>query len=79
MKTKTTIPFAFILLAFCLFSFPGLAKNPDLSNYFINLSEGPEGPGYADVVPEIVVSGNIVHTVWVQKISNSEANLYYRR
>jgi PKD repeat protein len=76
-KTKmrlTTIMFAFVML-----TFHGFSINPFVSNYLINLSEGEEGPGYDDKVPEIVVSGNTVHAAWVQSVATREAYLYYRR
>jgi hypothetical protein len=79
MKTKTRIRFAAILLAFTVITINGFTINPDLSKHLVNLSEGKEGAGYDDKVPEIIVSGNTVHTVWVQSVGNSEVYLYYRR
>lgn len=78
METKTKISFTLFLLCFAIMPFRGFTTNPDLSNYLINLSEGPEGVGLDDRVPEIVVEGNTVHTLWVQYASN-EASLFYRR
>lgn len=77
MKTSS----AFLLIATFLFTLPFnvFSTNPDLSKYLINLSESDNGVGLYDYVPEIAVSGNTVHTLWVQRVSNSEANLYYRR
>ncbi|HSM46273.1 MAG TPA: hypothetical protein VK872_00540, partial [Draconibacterium sp.] len=68
MKTKTRIRFAAILLAFTVITINGFTINPDLSKHLVNLSEGKEGAGYDDKVPEIIVSGNTVHTVWVQSV-----------
>lgn len=79
MKTQTRVRFAAMLLSLTLITINGFTINPDLSKYLVNLSEGKEGPGYDDKVPEIVVSGNTVHTVWVQSVGNSEVYLYYRR
>jgi PKD repeat protein len=78
MKTKTRIALTLIVLLFAIIPLSGFGTNPDLSNYLINLSEGSEGPGFDDRVPEIVVSGNSIHTLWVQYKSDA-ANLYYRR
>ncbi len=79
MKTKTRIPFAFILLAFAMFALNGFSINPDISSYLINLSEGTEGPGYDDWVPEMEISGNTIHVVWTQWVAHGEAHLYYCR
>jgi PKD repeat protein len=79
MKTQTRVRFAAMLLSLTLITINGFTINPDLSKHLINLSEGIEGPGYDDKVPEIIVSGNTVHTVWVQSVANSEVYLYYRR
>jgi Neuraminidase (sialidase) len=79
MKPKTAFCFAAFLLAFLMLTFYGIAINPDFSKFLINLSEGAEGPGYDDKVPEIVVSGNTVHVIWTQSVANQEAYLYYRR
>ncbi len=79
MKPKTGWCFATILLVIFLLPLNGISINPDLSRYLINLSEGAEGPGYDDKVPEIIVSGNTVHVVWTQSVANREAYLYYRR
>lgn len=77
MKTKTFLLSA--LLMFFFSSFSAYSTNPEISNYLINISEGSTGSGNADYVPEIVISGNTIHTVWVQSVGNSEAYLYYRR
>jgi len=66
MITKTRITLALIVLLFSIFPLSGFATNPDLSSYLINLSEGSQGVGLDDRVPEIVVVGTTVHTLWVQ-------------
>ncbi len=72
---------AIILLALAMITLNGFAINPDLSKYLINLSEGTEGVGYNDKVPEMVISGNTIHVVWVQNPPSytSESILMYRR
>jgi PKD repeat protein len=79
MPSKIKFLFVFIFCLSALLPIKGYSVNPDLSNYLINLSEGITGPGYDDKVPEIAVSGNTLHVIWVQSVANSEANLYYRR
>jgi hypothetical protein len=66
----------FILSGLCSYSI-----NPVLSNYLINLSEGAEGPGYNDKVPEMVISGNTVHIIWVHNPPSykGQSTLMYRR
>ena len=68
-----------VLLAFIMFALNGFSINPDVSKYLINLSEGAEGPGYDDKVPEMVISGNTVHVVWTQSVASKEGYLYYCR
>ena len=58
------------------------ARNPDLSSWTQNLSEGPAAgePGEDDFAPEIVVAGTTVHVFWItQNGDNSGHKLFYRR
>jgi PKD repeat protein len=81
MKTKTSCFYALILLAFVFSVLNGFAINHEVSKYLINLSEGEEGPGYNDKVPEMVISGNTIHVVWVQSPPSYEdvPSLFYCR
>lgn len=79
MSTKIKNLYLLVYFIFAIFPFNVFSVNPDLSNYLINLSEGSAGPGYDDKVPEIAVSGNNLHIIWIQSVANNEANLYYRR
>ncbi len=81
MKPKTGFCFAAFLLAFLLLAMNGISINPDLSSFLINLSEGTEGVGYDDKVPEIVISGNTVHVIWTQGPPSyvGESSLFYCR
>ena len=79
MKIKTRIALALVVLLLAIFPLSGFTTNPDLSSYLINLSEGPEGVGLDDRVPEIVVKGTTVHTLWVQYKAGNDAKLFYRR
>ncbi|MFA9392994.1 MAG: LamG-like jellyroll fold domain-containing protein [Prolixibacteraceae bacterium] len=83
--TKPTSVFLRLLLTltatlfFVVSSFLSVATNPPIANKLINLSEGLNAPGLADRVPEIVVVGTTVHTIWIQYEPGKEARLYYKR
>jgi hypothetical protein len=81
MKTKSHCRFAAILFSFAILTLNGFSVNPKVSNYFINLSEGEEGSGYNDRIPEIIASGNTIHVVWVQSPPSWEdvPSLFYCR
>ena len=72
-----------LALGLCFFlSEMATATNPEFSNWITNLSEGAgEAPlGIDDSQPEIAVSGNTVHLLWLNfNINNGLTNLYYRR
>lgn len=58
------------------------ARNPDLSYWMQNLSEGPlpAEPGDFHTTPEIQVVGSTVHTMWISRNADwSGYKLYYRR
>ncbi len=57
------------------------ARNPDLSNWTINLSASDETPGerWDDAYQEIVVVGSTVHVLWWTARYLISDRLYYRR
>lgn len=71
----------YIYVLISLFFFTSMqATNPDLSKWWTNISEGPNDPqiGERDIIPEIFVQDNVIHTSWM--INNStESELIYRR
>jgi hypothetical protein len=81
MKAMFHFKLTTIFLVLVLYSLTGLSFNPEVSNYLINLSEGEEGPGYSDVAPELVISGNTIHVIWVQSPPSYEdvPSFYYCR
>ncbi|NQU85913.1 MAG: PKD domain-containing protein, partial [Mariniphaga sp.] len=69
-----------LYFAFFLFTtLISLGTNPPITNNLTNLSEGIAQAANDDRVPEMVIEGNIIHTVWNVYVSGSEAYLYYRR
>ena len=70
------------LLLLVLFGGLSEARNPDLSSWTQNLSEGvaTTEPGEDDLAPEIVVVGTTVHVMWLtQNADYTGHKLYYRR
>jgi hypothetical protein len=71
-----------MLLLVVLFSGLGEARNPDLSDWTQNLSEGAASsePGEDDFAPEVVVVGTTVHVMWLTQNGDYTGHkLYYRR
>ena len=70
--------FSFLLIV--LFSaIQGFANNPDVSNYLKNLSSSINSGAYDDLMPEMIISGNTIHVLWIEYASSSENNIYYCR
>ena len=71
------------LAALVLLAGNAYARNPDLSNWTINLSGAPgdETPGekWDDAYQEIVVVGSTVHVLWWTARYGISDRLYYRR
>jgi PKD repeat protein len=63
------------------FLFPLSVKgaNPSITNNLVNLSQGLLSAEYEDYVPEMIIEGNIVHTVWTTRVGNNEGYLFYCR
>lgn len=81
MKKSTTSQTRFIeifLLVsfFCTFWLQGKSSNPQVSNYFKNISATVNSANEDDEKPEIIISGNIIHLVWHEVKSNG-GNIYY--
>ena len=77
----TIVAGAMLLLAL-LFASGVEARNPDLSYWTQNLSEGvaETEPGENDFAPEIVVDGTTVHVLWLtQNGDYSGHKIFYRR
>ncbi|MBN1340260.1 MAG: PKD domain-containing protein, partial [Bacteroidales bacterium] len=81
MKSYSKTLSATALFVCMLLSFSSFSVNPDLSGYLINLSEGAEGPGFNDKVPEIAISGTTIHVIWVHNPPSykGQSTLMYRR
>ena len=73
---------ALLLLILFLFAESAEARNPDLSNWTLNLSESsaPSELGELDSCQEIEVAGTTVHTIWITRNADwTGFRLYYRR
>jgi hypothetical protein len=73
-----------IILAFLfLLFFQGLSfgTNPDLTNWWTNISEGINDPQKAvtDEVQELIVDGNNVHVTWIVDDWMQQRELHYRK
>lgn len=72
-----------VLVAFLLCSFSAKAANPVFSPYFKNLSSEVNTANLNDIVPEVAISGNTIHLLWLEYISSSYTEplpkIYYRR
>ncbi|MCX6226624.1 MAG: sialidase family protein, partial [Bacteroidia bacterium] len=68
-----------ILFVLFLFSFEGYSNNPKISNFLTNLSSQVNLEALDDVYPEIVISGNTLHVVWIEYKYGVENSLYYCR
>ena len=68
------------VIALVLLSAQAVAKNADLSRWLKNLSESAmeSEPGIYDSTPEVAVSGDTVHVLWVTG-DFSIQRIYYRR
>jgi len=76
-------PFALVaLLATLLVPAPlSSAKNADLSDHVVNLSESPAAtePGQPDRNPEIIADGNNLHVFWFARHPDGSYKICYRR
>jgi hypothetical protein len=71
-----------VAVAFLVCSFSAKAANPVFSPYFINLSGEVNTANLDDVVPEVVISGNTIHMVWLEynnAYTEPLSKIYYRR
>ena len=71
-----------MLLLIMVLCSPSEARNPDLSDWTRNLSEGVASSelGEDDFAPEIVVVGTTVHVMWLTQNGDYTGHkLYYRR
>jgi hypothetical protein len=71
-----------VLIAFLLCSFSAKAANPVFSPYFKNLSGEVNTANLNDIVPEIAISGNTIHLVWLEyntAYTEPLPKIYYRR
>ncbi len=78
-KMKGQIRIIFSLFAVLFFVNDMFADNPVMSNYMFNMSMGTEYSAQEDYVPEMVIEGNFIHTVWTSYTGGDDAYLYYRR
>ncbi|WP_456458874.1 hypothetical protein, partial [Nitratifractor sp.] len=69
MKTGSRLLAWVALIGLMLLGTQAFGKNADLSRWLKNLSESAlqSAPGDTDSTPEIVVSGNTVHVLWVTR------------
>lgn len=78
MKNFKTVMRSVFFTIFVFYGINSFAVDPPITNNLINLSNELPKNGFS--VPEMVIEGNIVHTIWVTRgESNSETYLYYRR
>lgn len=72
-----------LMLGLCFFfQETARATNPEFSSWIANISEGAgEAPaGLEDSQPEVAVSGNVVHILWLNfTFDGNQHNLFYRR
>ena len=55
------------------------AANPPVSNHWKNLTGETNLQSEDELKPEIVISGNIIHTVWIEYKYGQTLNFWYRR
>lgn len=87
MLRKFVLPGHVTMMALCLLAVfmlvqtPVQARNPDLSNWIVNLAEGPDAtePAWDDRNSEIAVEDSTIHVIWFAMNQNYEDHLYYRR
>jgi hypothetical protein len=83
MKTSYTFPqkrgLTFLCLCIGFFLSSAYGTNPDFSNYIKNLSGEVNTENLNDIVPEIAISGNTIHLVWMEYNSIDVNKIYYRR
>ena len=68
-----------ILFAAFLFSMTGFSENPKISNYLKNLSSQVNPKPLDDINPELVISGNTIHVVWIEYEYGAENRVFYCR
>lgn len=67
------------LLAVFLITPNSNAINPDISKYLTNLSSKVNPEPLDDLYPEMVISGNTIHVVWIEYKYGVDKLLYYCR
>lgn len=80
MKTVKFLQSFFFFL--CIAAVPNLqATNPEISKWIRNISEGEgaDTTGFSDYAPEMIVSGNVIHTIWMTNRNWESKQLFYRR
>lgn len=70
--------FLFVGLFFLL-AFQSISNNPLRSNFLTNLSGSVNPEALDDVAAEMQISGNTIHTVWIEYKYGAESPLYYCR
>ena len=80
-SNRNKIFVALLTLAALALAGPAEARNPDLSNWTLNLSAGdePADERWDDAYQEIVVVGSTVHVLWWTARYLISDRLYYRR
>jgi len=70
-------------LIFLSFTVSITASNPLITNNMINLSDQDSNIEIDDRSPEMIIDGNVIHTIWIQTGASwddaTDVALYYRR